>query len=163
MAVPLNVSARGCQVPPPGPALGRGAAGQRGERVAGVVADDRPRAGVTDLEVVLVDAGRPEAVLGADAAHQLHRARLLDQRVRGDAVVGPAQVASDGVRVGVAIPLDRLDGGLLLDTAPGPAAGAGLDLERALLLRQVTRLLVDGVAVEAVGIGQRQGALGRAR
>ena len=48
------------------------------------------------------------------------------------------------------------DGGLLLDALPGPAAGARLDLERALLLGQVARLLAGGVAVEAVGVGQRQ-------
>jgi hypothetical protein len=77
-------------------------------------------------------------VLAAGAADELHRARLLDEGVGGDGVVGPAQVAADGVGAGVAVPFDRLDRRLLLDAAPGPAGAARLDLEGALLLGQVT-------------------------
>src|SRR6185437_5959313 len=73
-------------------------------------------------------------------------------------VVGPGQVAADGVRGGVAVPLDRLTRCLLLQAAPRATPRARLHLESALLLRQQPRLLVGGVAVEVVGVRQRQGA-----
>ena len=158
IVAPLKVSARCCQVPVPG--RGHRAAGQRGRRAAGAVAVDLPGPGVGQLQVVLVGRGRIVADLEAGPADELHRACLLDERVGGDGVVGPAGVAADRERAGVAVPFDRLDRRLLLDALPGPAARARLDLERALHLRQVRRLLAERVAIETVGVRQRQRALG---
>ncbi len=112
IVLPLKLSARWCQELVPSPAT---VPLQRGELAAGVVAHDRPGAGVTDLKVVGVDAGRAEGLHRADAPHQLDRAGLFEHGVGRDRVVAPAQVAADGVRVRAAIPFDRLDRSLLAD------------------------------------------------
>src|SRR5436305_2046770 len=83
------------------------------------------------------------------------------------ALTGPRGVAEPSavagrVRVGVAGPLDRLDRGPLLQALAGMAARARPDLERALLLCQVARLLPGGIGVEVVGVRQGQGARARA-
>ena len=71
---PLNVSARCCQVPVPGAVTVPLASVVSPPLLLFRTIDQAPV--LLQLQVVVVDVGRAERVLGTDPAEQLHRARL---------------------------------------------------------------------------------------
>jgi hypothetical protein len=97
----------------------------------------------------------PPSLRMDQAPDDLDRPGCFEHRVNGDPVVGQGRVTDERVRRRrrPVRPRERRGGNHLTHTLAG-APGTRIDFERAPLIGHVTSLVVDGVALEVVIVGE---------